>query len=276
MSAFKNILLPVDFTSNTDMGVKKAIELADHEACVIHLLHILKSKPSSGNGYTAKLVRLRELKIWLEISIPEVSVNIHVVHGRYIEKTIAETAIALKTELIIIAKNTGKKLFSFYKTISSARLAKKSGCAVLSFKPGSKDTQIKSIVIPFRSHIPKRKLYAMIHLAWKKNTTIYLVAMLNELKEFELGDSSVTHTLIETYRLLKEDTNCQIVHKLIAGNNIARSILRFAESVNADVLVTNPDEMKISSFAGLDISDMLDRDSKMQLLTIEPDAYYSN
>jgi hypothetical protein len=100
--------------------------------------------------------------------------------------------------------------------------------------------------------------------------------MTSDLKDFELGDSSVTHTLIETYRLLKEDVNCQIVNKFISGNNVAKSMFRFAESVNADVLIANPDEMSVSSFAGLDISDMLECDSKMQLLTVEPETYHSN
>jgi len=274
--AFKNILLPVDFTSNTDLSLKKAIDLADQEECAIHLVHVLKSKPNPNNGYPMKLVKLRELKEWLEISMPRVLVEIHVIRSNTVENGIVKAAIGLKTELIVIATRSGRKLFSFWKKILPARLAKKTGCAILSLKPGAEHTKIKSIVVPFRSHIPNRKLNALTHLAWKKNTTIYLVAMQNELKEFEFGDSSVTHTLIETYRLLKEDMNCQIVHKLITGNNTAKAILRFAESVNADVLVTNPDEMKISSFAGLDISDMLERDSKMQLLTIEPDAYHPN
>ncbi|HLK28502.1 MAG TPA: universal stress protein [Puia sp.] len=276
MTAFKSLLVPVDFTCNTELGVKKAIDMADKQGCTICLLHVLKSEPKPTNGFPEKLIKLRELKLIIEISVPNVSVDLHIIKGKSVEKTIIETALSLKTELIIIARHSGKKWFSFGKKISPARLAKKTLCAVLTLKPGSENSEIKSIVVPFRSHIPKRKLDVLFHLARKKNTTIYLVGMQNELKEFELGDSSVTHTLIETYRLLKEDVNCQIVHKLITGNNIARSMLRFAESVNADVLFANPDEMNISSFSGLDISDMLDSDSKMQLVTVEPEAYHSN
>jgi hypothetical protein len=75
--------------------------------------------------------------------------------------------------------------------------------------------------------------------------------------------------LIETYRLLRADTNCQVVHKLISGNNFARSVLRFARSVDADVLLTNTEEMKVSGIAGLDILDLVEGESKLQLLTIE-------
>jgi len=273
--AFKNLLVPVDFTPNTELAVKKAIDMADKQTATIYLLHVLRSSANSTSEFEKKMIKLRELRLIIEISLPGSSVFINIIKGRSVERTIEETAIAVKTELIIIARHSGKKLFSFWKTISPAKLAKKTLSAVLTLKPGSENSEIKSIVVPFRSHIPKRKLEVLFHLAGKKNTTIYLVGMQNELKEFELGDSSVSHTLIETYRLLKEDVNCQIVHKLIAGNNIAKSMLHFAESVNADVLFTNPDEMNISSFSGLDISDMLDSDSKMQLVTVEPEAYHS-
>jgi nucleotide-binding universal stress UspA family protein len=272
--AFKNILLPVDFTSNTELALKKAIDLVDKEDSVIHLIHILKSGKGDIDLYQGKIGKLRNLKIYLNISVPGILVETHLCKSISVEKAIIEKAGDFNAELIIIARQSGKKLFSLWKTVSPSRLAKKTRCAVLTLKPGSEYSKIKSIVVPFRSHIPRRKLDVLVPLTWKKNTIVYLVAMLNELKEFEIGDSSVTHTLIETYRLLREDLNCQIIHKLVTGSNIAKSMLRFAESVDADVLLANPDEMSISSLTGLDISDRLGRDSKMQLLTIEPESYY--
>jgi nucleotide-binding universal stress UspA family protein len=272
--AFRRILLPIDFTTNTELALKKAIDLVDREDSVIHLVHISGTGSGKTSGNDLKIGKLRNLKMLLEISVPGILVGVHMVKGNSVEQAIIEKAGYLNPELIIIARRSGKKLFSLWKTISPVSLAKKTGSAVLTLKPGSENTKIRSIVVPFRAYIPKRKIDMVGPLSWKKNTIIYLVAMLNELKEFEIGDSSVTHTLIETYRLLKEDINCQVIHKLIKGNNMAKSILRFAESVDADVLMANPDEMSISSLMGLDISDMISKDSKMQLLTIEPNPYY--
>jgi hypothetical protein len=65
--------------------------------------------------------------------------------------------------------------------------------------------------------------------------------------------------------------NCQVFHEIVSGENVARTALRFAESVNADVLLANPDEINISTFARLDIADLLTRNSKLQVLTIEPE-----
>lgn len=271
MPAFKNILLPVDLSSNTNLAVSKATELIDEDGASIHLMHVIKSKKKNGNGLSEQGSQLSQLKSDIEKKVPGTVVHISLTSARNIENAIEEKAIELKPELIIVAKQSDRKFFSFKKTISPGSLAKRTKCAVLTAKPGSLDNKIKSIVIPVQSGIPKRKLELLMPLAWKKNTTVYLVSMLNKLKNSDNYDSSVSHTLVETYRLLKTGVNCQIFHRLISGNNIARTALYFAESVNADILVVNPEETTISSLAGLDISDMLMRNSKLQLLTISPD-----
>jgi nucleotide-binding universal stress UspA family protein len=40
-ASFNTILIPVDFSDNTDVAVKKAVELADPDYCVIHLIYVL-------------------------------------------------------------------------------------------------------------------------------------------------------------------------------------------------------------------------------------------
>ncbi|MBS1666974.1 MAG: universal stress protein [Bacteroidetes bacterium] len=272
MSAFRNILLPVDFTSNTHIAIKRAIDLAEPDESVIHLLHISKANAKEATADSRDWARLKDFKRFLENSIRGVKILIEIYKCDSIEKGIVQKAMEKKPELIIIARNKGRRFLVLTKRISPARIAKLSHVPVLTIKPGSDDRKIRSIVVPFRSVIPKDKLNVLVPLVWKRKTTVFLVAMQNELKDFELGDTSVSHTLIETYRLLKEDVNCQIVHKLISGSNFAKSMLRFAESVGADVLLVNPDEIRVSALGKLDISDMLEKNSKMQLLTIAQEA----
>ena len=45
-SGFKTILIPVDFTINTEIAVKKALEVADINEATIHLLHVLQENNS--------------------------------------------------------------------------------------------------------------------------------------------------------------------------------------------------------------------------------------
>jgi hypothetical protein len=271
MPAFKNILLPVDFTSNTELAVKKAIDFADSNGAVIHLLHIVKSKKHWNDPHVNEIFQLEQLAKLLHFTMQKVRVDAQILSSHSFENAIVEKANNIHPDLIIIAKNSNKKFFSLKKKIYPGSLAKKSRCAVLTVKPGSLDNKIKSIVIPVRSNIPKRKLELLVPLVWKKNITVYLVSMLDKLKGFDDYDSSLSHTIIETFRLLKGEVNCQVFHEIVSGENVARTALRFAESVNADVLLANPDEINISTFARLDIADLLTRNSKLQVLTIEPE-----
>ena len=48
LNSFKNILIPVDFSVNTDVAIKKAMDLAEDHT-IIHLLHV---QNDSGPGRT--------------------------------------------------------------------------------------------------------------------------------------------------------------------------------------------------------------------------------
>jgi nucleotide-binding universal stress UspA family protein len=44
--SFKTILVPVDFSINTEVAVNKALEVADKEGATIHLMHVLSDRVS--------------------------------------------------------------------------------------------------------------------------------------------------------------------------------------------------------------------------------------
>jgi len=216
--------------------------------------------------------KLQQWKNVVEESMPGVTVRINLINSKSVEEVIIQKAAELNPELIIIATHSNKKWPFSWRAISHSNLAKNAHCAVLAVRPGSLHTKIRSIVIPVRSFIPMQKLKLLVHLAWKKNTKIYLVSMLNESSGFD--DSPAVHTLIETYRLLKGEGNCQIVHKIVSGKNIAKTALLFAQSVDADVLLVNLEESRLSSFGKHDISDLLKSNSKLQVLAVDRETRY--
>ncbi len=129
---------------------------------VIHLLHVVKSHESK-NGFSSETLKratgkrhkckepgivekLYQWKAVIEDTRPGAIVLIHLIQGNSIEDIIALKAAELNPELIIIAKNSHHKWFSF-KTVSPAKLARKH-IAFLQLKPGSLHHKIKSIVLP--------------------------------------------------------------------------------------------------------------------------------
>ena len=54
-------------------------------------------------------------------------------------------------------------------------------------------------------------------------------------------------------------------------NNLAKTLLLFAESVQADMLLLNPEESQVRSITGTrDFSHLLKRQSRLQVMAIDP------
>jgi nucleotide-binding universal stress UspA family protein len=273
LQSFNNILLPVDLSWKTDTAVTKAINLAGSHGSVIHIMHVADPKTKMGTFFKEdKKTKLCICKETIEHAVPGSMVNTFLIRGKSVEKMIIEIAKEIQPQLIILGRRANPGWPPFKKSISPSNIAKETHSAVLTIQPGAFQHKIKSIVLPIRSFIPMRKVDMLFPFVNNKGTTIYLVSVMNE-EASDLNYSSSSHALIETYRLLKEEANCQIVHKLIKGNNMARTLLQFAESVHADILLLNPDESRIWSMTGArDFSDLLKRKSSLQVMAIDPNS----
>ena len=273
LQSFNNILLPVDLSLNTEMAVTKAIELVDSRGAVIHLVHVVNPENKDHSFFKeGKISELNKWKETIERDVPGTVVSIHFIRGKPVEKMIVQKAKEVHAQLIIMARHAKRKWLRFKKPISSSYIAKETHSAVLTIQQGAFLNKIKSIVLPIRSFIPKRKVDMLAPFVHNKGTTIYLVSVMNK-EANDLDYSSTSHALIETYRILKEAANCQIVHKLVNGNNLAKTLLLFAESVQADMLLLNPEESQVWSITGpQDFSYLLKRQSRLQVMAIDPDS----
>ena len=88
-SGFKTILVPVDFSLNTEIAVKKALEVADLNEATIHLLHVLQeNNPLSKDntvdwmGHTSTLEKLNQWKNTIEESFPQMQVCYWIQYGQ--------------------------------------------------------------------------------------------------------------------------------------------------------------------------------------------------
>jgi len=261
------------------------MQLAEaNEGAVLHLMHILKSanrkEASSGtnpkpffNNRERKMeedaaLKLEECAEYIRGIWPGIDVYTHIAFDSSVEQAIVKRAMEINPDLIVVAKHSYHKWLASLKTVSPVEIARKTHCAVLTMKPGSLHRKIKSIVIPVRSFFPRRKLQLLPSLANRKKVTVYFLSILNESNGYD--GSSASHAFIETSKLLQDSVNCQLEHKLISGNSIAKDIFQFAELVDADVLLANPDEAKVSSITNLDISDLIRSSSKLQILAVDP------
>jgi len=282
---FKSILIPVDFSGNTEAAVNQAIGLACIDGSTIHLLHVIKPKATWGvmpvnnqsmsklneNYYAEKIMsKLQEWKFVIEQSIPYCKVSTYIAEG-IIYANIQNAAKEIKPELIIIGKNSNHKCFSLFNSVCPNGLAKTTGYPVLTVMKKTGDTKIKIIVVPVGSFIPTRKIKLVIELAKKYRAAIHLVTIPNKIDFQETKGNS----FLETYRILKNVLTNPIEHHILKGNNLPKAILEYAECIGADLILVNPgSETRISNLTGKHINEALTTSSKLKVLSIEP--YHDN
>ena len=260
--AFNTLLVPVDFSQNTDVALKKAAELAGREGAVLHLVHVTRTRENVDAAF-------ERLEVMIHGQYPAVRVRTHVLQGRSVQRTIIESAALLQPDLIIIGKSEPPKRWPWLRGILPDVIAKKSNFPVLTVKPGSAESRTRVILIPIRDFLPERKLEWAVLLAKRFRAQVHLLAIQErqENKEWALPQ-----VFLKAYHQLREHLHHPIEYSATGRQSTAKAALNCAELIMADVILVNPEtESGVAGFVGYrHISDLLKKDSKIQVLDIEP------
>ena len=274
---FRTILLPVDFEINTEMAVKKALELSDRGQTVIHLFHVQKPviawrsiwgrnifQANRKNQIPSKLIQWKRL---IEENYPDVNVVADLAYSMNIEGAIIEKAKEIKADIIVIGKHSHHNWLTFMNTVFPNNIATATGYPVLTFKPGSIYTKLRSIVVPVGPEVPQKKVDLIMALKQKFRITIHLVTVINKKQN---ANKFSAYSLLETYRYLRDIVQCPLDHEVLHGENVAQSAFEYAKNIKADMLLVEPEsETKLSSFPSKHIIDELKPNSKLQILAIQ-------
>jgi nucleotide-binding universal stress UspA family protein len=265
--AFNTFLIPVDFSQNTDIAVKKAAELAGREGAELYLLHVVR--PGGIGDGSEMRAALGRLEIMIRNQYPGVRIRTHVLQGRSIQRAIIECAGLLRPDLIVIGKSEPPRRWLQLRGISPDVIAKKSNCPVLTVKPGSAESKTRVILIPIRDFLPERKLEWAVMLAKRYRAQVHLLAIQDRQ---EHKDWALPQVFLKAYHQLREHLHHPIEYSATGKQSTAKAALSCAELIMADMIVVNPEtESGVSGFAGYrHISDLLKKDSKIQVLDIEP------
>lgn len=278
-NSLKDILIPIDFSINTEFVVKQAIELANATDATIHLLHVIKPNQSdtatnlgifSGNkknhDENDAMNKLEEWKYAIEETIPGIKVKIHLVEGS-VHENIINAAKKIQPQLIIIGKKFKHRFFRYFLPLCPNEISKITGCPVLTIIGGTTNAKAQNIVVPVRSFIPKRKIELLLVFAKIYRAKIHLVAAQNKMG----AEDAERNALLDTYRLLKNVLTNSIEYHLLDSNNFPKATLKYAESIGADMMFVNPgSETKISILTGKHINEVLAPSSKLKILFVEP------
>jgi nucleotide-binding universal stress UspA family protein len=274
MNCFERILVPVDFTINTDVAVKKAIQLATPGSTVLYLLHIKQPHifnrvfPPPAQQKDTSCFHLLKWEQRIRKMQPELDVVTEVSQHENIEKAIISFADKIKASLVIIGKKSRHSFLPFLNTVISSNITAACGCPVLTAKPGSIEQGVSSIVMPVTELFPTRKMDLLSALNTRASLQVHLLYILNE---DQLTNEQTASALLLCMRFIRNRFNCSVQHQLIHSNNKAMAILRYAEKINADMLLVNLEtETAIDNWISKkDITDILRPASQLQVLRVQ-------
>jgi nucleotide-binding universal stress UspA family protein len=278
MSArFNTILIPVDFTLNTEVAIAKAIGLVEGTNATIHLLHVhnpgligrLMQDLAGGPQGSRKLIeqKLAHLSLRINSARPGLRVSSWIEDGMPVEEAVTGKASSLSADLVVIGKHSSSLIFPAGRKVISAHVASATGIPVLTVKPGSLKNPIRTVVIPVGPKFPRKKLELLDAWKSKPGFAIRLVSCLSHDK----NDACSKDSLLNTFRLLKTTWPGPVEYDVVRGNNQARALLKYCNKVNADMLIVYPGvETDTGFFPARHIADLLPPDSRTQILAIQP------
>jgi nucleotide-binding universal stress UspA family protein len=273
---FKRILIPVDFSINTSVAVKKALELAQHRDSEIHLLHVLPRRPRAFFGFirssafgdkpTEIALRKRMESVLMETFSGRfpAEATYWIAKQHSVERSIISTARRINPDLIVIGKNSQHKYLPFLNTVRSIHIAKKSNVPVLTVKPGSRDEELKMIVVPIDDKYPERKVDMILALRHKFRGHIRLLLILEKSDDPDILQAA----LLNICQVLNYYAINNISYEVIPGRNRAADILRYSKRINADMLIVNPGRETRIGWLNKQISDEMPVQSRTQILEI--------
>lgn len=275
---FNNILVPVEFSKQTSQVVGKAVMIANHFRCDVHLLFAENHDMASAEKHLVQAftegeladyeVKMQELRNEYLPMLEDGLQLLTVMRKGSKEQHITSYALQNQIDLIIVEKPYSLLPMRFARSFNINRISKKTGCPVLTVKGTAKLEAIRNIVLPVDAHLPLRKVMFASYLAKHFNAKIHLIA-LSDPGEAEDVESKVY--LYKTYQLLRENTNLSIECHTVPGGNIADTTLEYARQIDADLIVVNPGkEMLLSGFVNRLFARLLFNESRIPVMTVAP------
>jgi nucleotide-binding universal stress UspA family protein len=275
--SFKTILIPIDLSINTEVAIKKALDIAD-EGTELHLLYV-QSYPSAGLSAFAQYFgasqensddiireRIAQWKKSIEECTQNIRVHTWISVNNSVQQAIEKKAIQLGASLIVIAKNSKHSWLPYLNRVLPDKISSNTGIAVLTVKPGSIYNKIRTVIVPVSDKTIKHKIDAISIICKKFRVKIHLVTFANEPG---IADDN-TSSLLHVYQWLKTSIHCPVEYAVLRGHNKAKAILAHAEKINADILLVHPETETKIGWLDKHIVDVLPPASKMQVLAVEP------
>jgi nucleotide-binding universal stress UspA family protein len=272
-------LVPVDFSEIANHALQHAVQVAKHFNNNLTLLHVIEESKmpsflSFGKDSTAGQTEIAEKMNAIAAEIKtqhHIECKVVIKTGR-IYKTIAETATELGCDSIIMGSN-GAAGFEQVIGSNASRVISHAEVPVIVVKSNERPFRgYKNIAFPLDLTIESRqKVKWAIHIGKSYKSTINILT-------YKIGDEFLDNKLNlglrQVERLLEEnglEYNVEVLEKM--DGNFAEETLRFAEKIDADLLMimTQSEDKDFSEYLiGTYAQQIVNKSQQVPVICINP------
>jgi nucleotide-binding universal stress UspA family protein len=275
----KNILIPTDFSKTGALAIEHASFMARLFKANIFLLHVIEIKESAYDVYNQGLA-INDLKSIEKIALNQlgeiaknlkkeynVKANILCSQGN----TSAEIVAAVTSndiDLVIMGTHGASGFNEFFVGSNAHKTVTVCPCPVITVQNHAKKIGFTDIVLPINNSLHSRqKVEYAVTMAKKYGARIHVIGLIDKNDGEELNKFKIKIESVEKV-IKKADLAYEI--KIIKGDNIAESAMKYAKKVKANlvVILTGQESKTTGMFLGAFAKQIVNH-SKIPVMSIK-------
>jgi nucleotide-binding universal stress UspA family protein len=277
----KNILIPTDFSKTGSLAIEHASFMARLFKANIFLLHVIEIKEPTLDIYNQgagvidfKSIEKIALKKLSEIATTlkkEYSIKTNVLCSQ--GKTSDEIVAAVTSndiDLVIMGTHGASGFNEFFVGSNAHKTVTVCPCPVITVQSHAKKIGFTDIVLPINNSLHSRqKVEYAVTLAKKYAARIHVIGLVDKNEATEINKFNIKIESVEKV-IKKADLAYEI--KIIKGENLAESAMKYAKKVKANlvVILTGQESKTTGMFLGAFAKQMVNH-SKIPVMSIKPE-----
>lgn len=273
----KSIVVGTDFSEGSYVALELAVDVANRLGCGILLVWVKREKMLFTSEQLDMMTNLAKDKLQMLCdkytpALTSGKIEHLIVSGK-VSSAIAEVARKELAPMIIIGTNGASGFEKFVVGSQASRIVQDSPCPVLTMRQGYDfHKKLERIVVPIRVNPTSReKVPPAATMARIFDSEVHILGLL-DMKEEE----SALRTYVQQSIDYLEHNGVAYRFEIRPYSNYSDTVLQYAESIDADLLIINTEQDRFISqiFLGTNAQQIVHR-SQIPVLCIHPADYIS-
>lgn len=277
----RKILIPYDFSETAALALEHGVFLAKLYRAEITMLHIIETVTftsaiahafSSKSEFESKveesaISKLQEIAEGIHHK-SSIRVNVKAEVGR-IYKKIVEVANDEDMDLILMGTHGVSGFQEFLMGSNAFRVVSDSPCPVITVQTHSSKVGFKDIILPLDDSFPSRqKVPFCVEIASKYNAVVHILGLMTDKEADFERKFKIKVEQVEEYL---EKHGIEYTTKLMHTDNLANSSMKYAQEIDADLLVimTEQEPTITGLFLGTYAQQVVNH-SKVPVMSVRP------